>query len=164
MVSPIRKREAVRYLTKSLEVPERRACRIIGQPRSTQRYRAKVKDDEGQIVRRMHELVRLHPRFGYRRIGQLLRREGWRINKKRVYRLWKQEGFKVPQKKRKKRRLGCTANGIQRRRAQSIDEVWCWGASRGQLLTLDTFPNCHSHSLSVLLTGTTMCGQKQGNL
>ncbi len=126
MVSQIRKRKAVRHLTKSFEVPERRACRIIGQPRSTQRYRAKVRDDEGQIIRRMHGLVRFHPRFGYRRIGQLLRREGWRINKKRVYRLWKQEGFKVPQKKCKKRRLGCTANSIQRRRTQSINEVWCW--------------------------------------
>ena len=61
-------------------------------------------DDEPAIVRRMHGLVRRWPRFGfrgYRRIWAMLRREGFRINRKRVYRLWKQEGFKVPQKQRK---------------------------------------------------------------
>jgi transposase InsO family protein len=50
----------------------------------------------------MHELVREHPRYGYRRMWALLRGEGWRVNRKRIWRLWRREGFKVPQKQRKK--------------------------------------------------------------
>jgi len=107
-------------------VSERRACAVLGQPRSTQRYMAKVKDDERAIVKRMHELVRRWPRFGYRRIHALLRRDGFRINRKRTYRLWRKEGFRVPQKQRKRRRLGVSSNGIVRRRAEGIDDVWCW--------------------------------------
>lgn len=78
------------------------------------------------IVKRMHALVRRWPRFGYRRIHALLRREGFRINRKRVHRLWKREGFKVPVKQRKKRRLGISDNGVVRRRACGVNDVWCW--------------------------------------
>jgi transposase InsO family protein len=74
----------------------------------------------------MLELVRHHPRYGYRRIGALLRREGWRVNRKRVWRLWKLQGLKVPQKTRKKRRLGNSDNGIARRKAAHKDHVWAW--------------------------------------
>ena len=105
---------------------ERRACVVLGQPRSTQRRPRKVKADEPVIVKRMHELVRGHPRYGCRRVWALLRREGFRVNRKRVHRLWKREGFKVPVKQHKKRRVGVSANGIVRRRAESINDVWCW--------------------------------------
>jgi transposase InsO family protein len=74
----------------------------------------------------MLELVRTHPRFGYRRIGALLRREGWRVNRKRVYRLWRQQGLKVPRKQHKKRRLGHSDNGCVRRRPRGKDDVWAW--------------------------------------
>jgi putative transposase len=77
-------------------------------------------------VARMLELVRLHPRFGYRRVWALLRAEGWRVNRKRVWRLWRREGLKVPRKKRQKRRLGASANGCVRRRARHKDDVWAW--------------------------------------
>jgi putative transposase len=107
-------------------ISERRLCRVLGQPRSTQRYMVKVRDDEAMIVKRMHELVRRRPRFGYRRIHALLVREGWRLNRKRVWRLWKQEHFKVPGKQRKKRALGMGEHGITRRKAASINDVWCW--------------------------------------
>lgn len=105
---------------------QRRVCEVLGQPRSTQRYEAKVKDDQLAIVKRMHEVVRCWPRFGYRRVWAMLRREGFRMNRKRVYRLWRREGFQVPQKQRKKRRLGCSDKGIARRRAEGINDVWCW--------------------------------------
>lgn len=75
---------------------------------------------------RMLELVRAHPRYGYRRIGALLKAEGWSVNRKRVHRLWRSEGLKVPQKRHKKRRLGNSVNGITRRRAEHKDHVWCW--------------------------------------
>lgn len=74
----------------------------------------------------MLELVRHHPRYGYRRIWALLRRGGWRVNRKRVWRLWKREGLKVPRKQRKKRRLGSSENGCGRRRAEHKDHVWAW--------------------------------------
>lgn len=74
----------------------------------------------------MHELVRAHPRFGYRRIGALLQREGFGANFKRVYRLWRREGLKVPRKPRKKRRLGSSANSCARCRAEHRNHVWCW--------------------------------------
>jgi len=74
----------------------------------------------------MLELVREHPRYGYRRVWALLRREGWRVNRKRIHRLWRGEGLKVPQKQRKKRRLGHRGNGCARRRAEQKDHVWAW--------------------------------------
>jgi transposase InsO family protein len=74
----------------------------------------------------MHELVGQHPRYGYRRITALLRRDGWRVNRKRAYRLWLQEGFKVPKKQRKKRRLGHSGNSCVRRRAERKNHVWTW--------------------------------------
>lgn len=75
---------------------------------------------------RMLALVRAHPRYGYRRIWALLRREGWPVNRKRVHRLWRREGLKVPQKARKKRHLGHSANGCARYRAEHADHVWAW--------------------------------------
>lgn len=127
-MSPTRRREAVAHVQQRLPGggSQRRVCEVLGQPRSTQRYVARVKDDQPVIVKRIHELVRSWPRFGYRRIWVMLRREGLVVNRKRVYRLWKREGFKVPQKQRKKRRLGCSENGIVRRRAEGINDVWCW--------------------------------------
>jgi transposase InsO family protein len=107
-------------------VSERRACRALDQPRSTQRYEPAPQGDEGQIIRRMHELVRRHPRFGYRRITAMLRAEGFGVNFKRVYRLWRREGLKVPKKPRKKRRLGTSENACHRRRAERMNDVWCW--------------------------------------
>ena len=81
-------------------------------------------------MKRMHKLVRHHPRYEYRRIWALLRLEGWRVKRKRVHRLWRQEHFKVPQKQHKKRHLGCSANSIvsrwNRDRAEHKDHVWCW--------------------------------------
>lgn len=105
---------------------ERRACRVLGQHRSTQRQRPRSKEKEQRLVARMLELVRLHPRYGYRRIWALLRREGWRINRKRIFRLWRQQGLKVPRKQRKKRRLGSSANSCVRRPAEHKDHVWAW--------------------------------------
>jgi transposase InsO family protein len=108
------------------DASERRACRAVEQPRSTQRYQLQVKNDAPALLVRMHEQVRQHPRYGYRRVWALLRAEGFRVNRKRVHRLWRQEGFKVPRKQRKRRRLGCSNNGLVRCRPQGKDHVWAW--------------------------------------
>src|SRR5206468_1329038 len=126
VVTAAQRRQAARDLQETFGVSERRACRVLGQPRSTQRQAPKAKEKEGRLVARMLELVRLHPRYGYRRIWALLRREGWRVNRKRVYRLWRQQGLKVPRKQRKKRRLGSSANSCVRRPAEHKDHVWAW--------------------------------------
>ena len=99
----------------------------MGVSRSTQRYRLRKESvAEQKLVARMHELVRKHPRHGYRMIGAKLRREGWRVNIKKIYRLWRREGFKVPRKTRKRRRLGHSGNSCVRRRAEHKDDVWTW--------------------------------------
>ena len=114
------------HLGEVFEVSERRACEVVEQPRSTQRYEPQEADDEGRLVKRMLELVRQHPRYGYRRIWALLRREGFVVNRKRVYRLWRREGLKVPRKQRKKRRMGTSANSCQRERSERKNQVWAW--------------------------------------
>jgi putative transposase len=126
VVSAAQRRQAVRHLQAAFAVSQRRACRVLGQPRSTQRQAPKAREEEGRLVARMLELVRQHPRYGYRRIWALLCREGWRVNRKRVHRLWRQQGLKVPRKQRKKRRLGSSANSCVRRPAEYRDHVWAW--------------------------------------
>ena len=126
MVTAAQRRQAVRQLQEQFGVSQRRACRVLGQARSSQRQEPRRKEGEEALVRRMLELVCRHPRFGYRRIWALLRREGWRVNRKRVYRLWRKQGLKVPRKQRKKRRLGSSANGCVRRPAEHKDHVWAW--------------------------------------
>jgi putative transposase len=125
-VSPARKRAAVEHLQEKFEASQRRACEVVDQPRSTQRYTGHPQDDEPKLVVRMLELVRQRPRFGYRRIAALLRAEGWSVNVKRVYRLWRREGLKVPRRTRKRRGIGTSANACHVRRAEHQDHVWTW--------------------------------------
>jgi len=113
-------------LREEFTVSERRACRVLDQPRTSQRYEPAPRDDEAALVKRMLTLVRQRPRFGYRRIAWLLRCESWRASDTRIYRLWRREGLKVPPKKRKRRRLGTSANGCHRRQAEHRDHVWAW--------------------------------------
>ena len=99
---------------------------MLEQPRSTQRYQGRPRSDEAALCRRLREIVRRRPRFGYRRLTAVLQHEGWRVNAKRVQRLCRQEGLKVPQKRRKQRALGASANACHVRRAERQDHVWTW--------------------------------------
>jgi transposase InsO family protein len=107
-------------------VSQRRACRLVGQPRATQRLTPADRSAGEGLVKRVLELARMNPRFGYRRTWALLRQEGWKVNRKRVHRLWREQGLKVPQKQRKRRRLGTAANGCVRHRAERRGQVWAW--------------------------------------
>jgi putative transposase len=107
-------------------VSERRACQGLGFRRSSLRYKRRVRADEPQLRKRILELVRKRPRFGYRRIAQLLRSEGFRVSNKRVHRIWRQEGLKVPKNTRKKRALGNGSNACHRHRATHANHVWSW--------------------------------------
>jgi len=113
-------------LEERLGASERRACQVVSQPRSTQRYRPRSRCNEDALTRRILELAGLHPRWGYRLVWASLVREGWRINRKRVYRLWRREGLKVRRKARKKRRLGSSENSCARRKAAYRNDVWAW--------------------------------------
>ena len=115
------------HLQQRFEVSERRACRVVGQPRSSQRYVSMKVGKDAALVQRMVALSEENPPYGYRWVWALLGREGWAVNKKRVQRLWREAGLKVPPKKvRKRRRLGTSENGCTRRRAEYIDHVWSY--------------------------------------
>ncbi len=77
-----------------------------------------------ELIKALHRLVGEHPRFGCRRITRLLRDAGWAVNYKRIHRLWKEEGFKVPRKAKKKRFLGVDANACNKRKAAFANDVW----------------------------------------
>src|SRR5215210_422134 len=129
LLSPTRRRAAVEHVGRRLGVSERRACRVIAQPRSSQRYEGRKADRDRALVERMIELSRENPRYGYRRVWAMLRQEGWRVNKKRVHRLWRREGLKVPDKQRKRRRLEQgkrSENSCTKRKADRKDHVWSY--------------------------------------
>ena len=109
-----------------LGVSERRACRVLGHARSTHRHRARVPDDEPRLVERIIALATQYGRYGYRRITGLLRGEGWRVNHKRVERLWRREGVKVPQKQPKRGRLWLTDGSCVRCRPAYRLHVWAY--------------------------------------
>jgi putative transposase len=92
----------VDFVRVGFAVSERRACRVIGCHRKTYRYRSRAKDQTALRIR-LRELATVRVRYGYRRLHTLLRREGWRVNHKRVYRLYRLEGLCVRPKVRKKR-------------------------------------------------------------
>jgi putative transposase len=109
-----------------LDVSERRACRVLGQSRMTQRYLPLVRDDEEPLTQRIIELAALYGRYGTPRITALLRREGWRVNHKRVERIWRAAGLKVPPKQPKRGRLWLNDGSCLRRRPEHKDHVWAY--------------------------------------
>jgi len=98
LLSPSRRRACIDLVRCQFKVSERRVCRVPGQHRSTQRRLPKGRADEERLVADMIELTRQYGRYGYRRIAALLRDAGWQVNDKRVERLWRREGLKVPMK------------------------------------------------------------------
>ncbi len=106
----------------------------MGQPRSSQRYVGGKAGKDTALVERMSALSAGNPRYGYRRMWALLRREGWEVNKKRVQRLWREADLKVPQKQHKKRRIapGSSGNGCARKRAERVDHVWSYDFAMDQ--------------------------------
>jgi transposase InsO family protein len=98
----------------------------LGQPRSTQRRVRRVAADEPPLVRRIVQLASDYGRYGYRRVTALLRGEGWLVNHKRVERLWRQEGLRVPQKQPKRRRLWLADGSCVRLRPTHRDHVWSY--------------------------------------
>ena len=114
------------HVVDELGVSERRACRVLGQHRSTQRKVPRTPDDEAALVADIIELVRQFGRFGYRRITKMLKTAGWTVNHKRVERIWRREGLKVPSKQPKRGRLWLNDGSCIRLRAERPNHVWSY--------------------------------------
>lgn len=113
-------------MTEKLNVSERRACKVIGQHRSVQRYQKKRRKLDQPLTERIIELASDYGRYGYRRITALLNQEGWGVNHKRVQRIWRMEGLKVPQKQPKRSRLWLNDGSCIRHRPTFKNHVWSY--------------------------------------
>jgi putative transposase len=109
-----------------LTISERRACRALGQHRSTQRKTPRGQEDEERLTADLIELARQYGRYGYRKIAALLRDAGWRVNDKRVERIWRREGLKVPPKQPKRGRLWLADGSCIRLRPEHRNHVWSY--------------------------------------
>lgn len=114
------------HIRAELGLSERRVCRVLGQHRSTQRKIPTTPDDEAALTADIIARALQYGRYGYRRITALLRDAGWRVNRKRVARIWRQEGLKVPQKQPKKGRLWLNDGSCIRLRPEYPNHVWSY--------------------------------------
>ena len=121
---------------------------VVGQPRATQRRHLKTPDDEAALTAAIVRLATRYGRYGYRRIREMLVAEGWRVNVKRVYRIWRREGLKVPMKQPKRGRLWLNDGSCVRLRPERPNHVWSYdfvqdrtqdGRSFRMLVVLDEF-------------------------
>jgi len=119
-----RRPRAVVVLQERFGVSERRACRVVGQHRSTQSGPARPMPTEDEKLRReLRRFARRHPRLGWRKAHDVLRREGWTVNHKRLRRLWREEGLRRPPPRRAKQRRPGTSDGVLLR-AEAPNQVW----------------------------------------
>ena len=119
-MKPTQKRAVARFFRVGFRVSERRACRVAGIPRSTCRYRS-VAPDQALLRMRLRDLAAARVRYGYRRLHVLLQREGWRVNHKRIHRLYREEGLSIRVKPKRKRVSGLR---VQPPRAERPQERW----------------------------------------
>jgi putative transposase len=123
-VSPARRRSAVQHLQRVFGVSQRWACQLVGQHRSTQRHRP-VQPDRDRVLReRLRQFSRAHPRWGYRRAHAQLLQQGWMVNRKAIQRLWREEGLRVPARRRKRQRLNVSTTPADRMAAEHPNHVW----------------------------------------
>jgi len=117
----------VLQISQQLAVSERRACKVLGQARATQRRNLSPPSDEKQLTDDIITLATRYGRYGYRRITALLNNEyGWRVNHKRVERIWRKEGLKVPKKQPKRNRLWLNDGSCIQLRPEYKDHVWSY--------------------------------------
>ena len=114
------------HVRSQIPVSERRACSVVGQPRATQRRTPKIRQDEAALTEAIVRLAKKYGRYGYRRVRQLLVDDGWRVSVKRVYRIWRREGLKVPKKQPKRGRLWLNNGSCIRLRPERPNHVWSY--------------------------------------
>ena len=116
----------IEHVRQQIEVSERRVCAVLGQHRSTQRKVPHGPPDEERLTADIVELTCQYGRYGYRKIAGLLRQAGWLVNDKRVERIWRREGLKVPHKQPKRSRLWLNDGSCIRLRAERPHHVWSY--------------------------------------
>ncbi|MCF1707562.1 IS3 family transposase [Tabrizicola sp. J26] len=126
LLSPARRRACIDHVRQKFQISERLACRVLGQHRSTQRKVPQGRADEDALTADIIALASQYGRYGYRRITALLREAGWAVNVKRVERIWRREGLKVPQKQPKKGRLWLNDGSCIRLRPERPNHVWSY--------------------------------------
>ncbi len=112
------------HVVEEFDVSERRACRVLGQHRSTQRKLLKTPNDEAALTADIIALALQYGRYGYRRITAMLHRAGWVVNVKRVERIGRREGLKVPHRQPKRGRLWLNESSCIRFRPEYPNHVW----------------------------------------
>ena len=120
------------HVQKKLDVSQRLACRVLGQYRSAQRYEHRLPNKDRDLTEKIRRLAAEYPRFGYRRIAALLRREGVSVNVKRVHRIWKCEKLEVVRKKLKPRRKAHGRNSVTRLKPEYSGHVWSYDFVHGR--------------------------------
>jgi len=105
---------------------ERQACRLVGQPRGTQRYKIVACTDEDALTQAILATAAQYGRFGYRRITRMINDAGWRVGTDRVQRIWRREGLKVPRKQPKRGRLWLNDGSCIRLRPERRNHVWSY--------------------------------------
>lgn len=110
----------------SYRVSERRACKVIGQARTTQRYRPSTDEEKEKLRERVIELATEYGRYGYRQVTSLMNNEGWKVGKDAVFTIWQEEGLQVPQKQPKRRRLWLADGSCIRLRPEYPNHVWSY--------------------------------------
>jgi transposase InsO family protein len=108
------------------QLSERQACRLVGQPRGTQRYSVIARADEDALTRSIIALASQYGRYGYRRITSLLQDDGWVVGVDRVQRIWRREGLKVPKKQKPRGRLWLNDGSCVRLRPEHRNHVWSY--------------------------------------
>jgi transposase InsO family protein len=116
----------IKHVTQALSVSERRACKVLEQARTTQRRNLSPPSDEKQLTKDILVLATRYGRYGYRRITAMLKDKGWQVNHKRVERIWRNEGLKVPNNQPKRGRLWLNDGSCIRLRPEYIDHVWSY--------------------------------------
>ncbi len=123
LLSPARRRRCIEHVMAKLGISERLACRVLGQHRSTQRKAPKGRADEASLTADIVVLATRYGRYGYRRTTAMLHAAGWAVNVKRVERIWRREGPKVPSKQPKKARLWLNDGSCVRLRPERPNHV-----------------------------------------
>ena len=108
---------------RKLDVSDHRTCRVTAIARSTMRYDAVARDDDALRLE-MIRLAKQYGRYGYRMIGVLLRTAGWDVNRKKVARLWREEGLQLPVRHKKRKRLYHKDSSVMRLRPKYQNHIW----------------------------------------
>jgi putative transposase len=142
---------------------QRRACTLLALARSTARYQGRSRPGESELVERIRSLATKHPRFGYRRVGVLLRRDGKLVNHKCIYRLWRREGLAVP--KRAKKQRAHRPPQERPRSATQPDQVWTVDflqdqTASGQKLRLLTVTDEFTRESLAIEVGTSLTAKR----